>query len=165
MVSGPVAGAITVAVGPTGRRYSARDQDFGGLVGGPIASVLENAGLTRQVRRTERRMTAALDTLDEAVTMNGPDGRTVYVNDAAVRLLKAESAEELPAAMERTVALVSRRHRAASEYAGESLEESIRSASRLSPATRRISLCIVSTRGRAAGRRYESIRSTGSHWK
>jgi GAF domain-containing protein len=90
-----VTGAITVAVGPTGRHYTGRDVDFAELVGGRIAIVLENAGLTRQVRRTERRMTAALDTLDEAVTMNGPDGRTVYVNDAAVKLLKASSAEEI----------------------------------------------------------------------
>jgi GAF domain-containing protein len=88
-------GALTVAVGPSGRRYSDRDVDFAELVGGRIAIVLENAGLTRQVRRTERRMTAALDTLDEAVTMNGPDGRTVYVNEAAVRLLKAKNPEEL----------------------------------------------------------------------
>ena len=92
---GSGSGALTVAVGLSGRRFSAADVDFAELVGGRVAIVLENAGLTRQVRRTERRMTAALDTLAEAVTMNGPDGRTVYVNEAAVRLLKASSPEEL----------------------------------------------------------------------
>ena len=40
-------------------------------------------------------MSAALDTLEEAVTMNGPDGTTVYVNQAAVRLLRAASADEV----------------------------------------------------------------------
>ena len=88
-------GALTVAVSTSRRRFSGADAEFAELVGGRVAIVLENAGLTRQVRRTERRMTAALDTLAEAVTMNGPDGRTVYVNEAAVRLLKADRAEEL----------------------------------------------------------------------
>jgi GAF domain-containing protein len=94
-IRGAGPGALTLAVGPSGRRYTAADAEFAELVGGRVAIVLENAGLTRQVRRTEARMTAALDSLAEAVTMNGPDGRTVYVNQAAVRLLKAGSAEEL----------------------------------------------------------------------
>ena len=61
---------------------------------GRVAVVLDNAGLTRQAREAEQRLIAALDTLGEAVTMNGPDGRTVYANQAAARLLKS-SVEKL----------------------------------------------------------------------
>jgi hypothetical protein len=60
-----------------------------------MAIVLDNTSLSRAALRSEAIMSAALDGLDEAVTMNAPDGTTVYVNQAAVRLLKAESAEEL----------------------------------------------------------------------
>jgi serine phosphatase RsbU (regulator of sigma subunit)/PAS domain-containing protein len=88
-------GALTLLVGPSGRRYRRADADFARLVQGRMAIVLDNTGLSRQAERTEAIMVAALDHLDEAVTMNGPDGRTVYVNRAAVRLLKAQSAEEL----------------------------------------------------------------------
>ena len=57
--------------------------------------MLENTGLSRAAARSEAIMSAALDTLEEAVTMNGPDGTTVYANQAAVRLLGATSAEEV----------------------------------------------------------------------
>ena len=88
-------GDLALALGPSGRRYSTADRRFADLVAGRIAVVLDNAGLSRQVEEAERRLIAALDTLGEAVTMNGPDGRTVYANQAAVELLKARSAEEL----------------------------------------------------------------------
>ena len=60
-----------------------------------MAVVLDNAGLSRQAAEAERRLVAALDTLGEAVTMNAPDGRTVYANRAAVELLRADSPEDL----------------------------------------------------------------------
>ena len=88
-------GSLELALGPSGRRYSAGDRAFAELVAGRVAVVLDNAGLTRQAREAEQRLVAALDTLGEAVTMNGPDGRTVYANEAAVVLLKADSVEEL----------------------------------------------------------------------
>jgi GAF domain-containing protein len=88
-------GTLALALGPSGRRYSAADHRFGALVAGRVAVVLDNAGLTQQAERAEARLVAALDFLGEAVTMNGPDGRTVYANRAAVALLKAGSAEEV----------------------------------------------------------------------
>ena len=88
-------GAVTLLVGSSGRRYTGADLDFARLVQGRMSIVLDNTGLSRAAQRSERLMVAALDALEEAVTMNGPDGRTVYVNRAAVRLLKARSAEEL----------------------------------------------------------------------
>lgn len=88
-------GTLALALGPSRRRYTDADRGFADLVAGRVAVVLQNAGLARAAAEAERRMTAALDTLGEAVTINGPDGRTVYVNQAAVELLKAESVEEL----------------------------------------------------------------------
>jgi serine phosphatase RsbU (regulator of sigma subunit)/PAS domain-containing protein len=88
-------GALSLIAGSSGRRYARSDLDFCQLVQGRISIVLDNAGLSRAAARSERLMTAALDTLEEAVTMNGPDGATVYVNHAAVRLLNAQSADEV----------------------------------------------------------------------
>jgi serine phosphatase RsbU (regulator of sigma subunit)/PAS domain-containing protein len=88
-------GRLTLTLAPTGRRFSSADRSFGYLVAGRVAIVLDNSGLTRQAAEAERRMVAALDALGEAVTMNGPDGRTVYANQAAVELLDARDAREL----------------------------------------------------------------------
>ena len=88
-------GTLQLTLGPSGRRYTAADLHFADLVAGRVAVVLDNAGLSRQAADAERRLVAALDTLGEAVTMNGPDGRTVYANQAAVELLRARDAADL----------------------------------------------------------------------
>jgi serine phosphatase RsbU (regulator of sigma subunit)/PAS domain-containing protein len=88
-------GALSLIIGSSGRRYAPADLEFARLVQGRIAIVLDNTGLSRAAARSEAIMSAALDTLEEAVTMNGPDGSTVYANQAAVRLLGATSAEEV----------------------------------------------------------------------
>src|SRR4051812_1290216 len=88
-------GGLSLALGPSGRSYGPADAEFSELVAGRVAVILQNAGLTLAAAQTERRMISALDALAEAVTMNGPDGRTVYANDAAARLLRVGSAEEL----------------------------------------------------------------------
>ena len=88
-------GALSLIIGSSGRRYAPADLEFAGLVQGRIAIVLDNTGLSRAAARSEAIMSAALDSLEEAVTMNGPDGTTVYANQAAVRLLGATSAEEV----------------------------------------------------------------------
>jgi serine phosphatase RsbU (regulator of sigma subunit)/PAS domain-containing protein len=88
-------GALTLLVGPSGRRYARSDLEFCQLVQGRVSIVLDNAGLSRAAARSEQLMTVALDTLEEAVTMNGPDGSTVYVNQAALQLLRARSADEV----------------------------------------------------------------------
>ena len=88
-------GTLQLTLGPSGRRYTAADLRFADLVAGRVAVVLDNAGLSRQAADAERRLVAALDTLGEAVTMNGPDGRTVYANQAAVELLRARDSADL----------------------------------------------------------------------
>jgi PAS domain-containing protein len=53
------------------------------------------AARAQRLTRIERRLSSALDALGEAVTVMSPEGMIVYVNDAAVSLLRAGSREEL----------------------------------------------------------------------
>jgi PAS domain-containing protein len=72
-------------------------------LGGALAVVLAalrvraeaEAARAQRLTRTERHLTSALDALGEAVTVMASDGSIVYVNDAAVMLLRAGSREEL----------------------------------------------------------------------
>ena len=50
---------------------------------------------SRDLGVAERRLQAILDNLDEAVTVQGADGRNVYANQAAADLLRLSSPQEL----------------------------------------------------------------------
>jgi PAS domain S-box-containing protein len=70
------------------------------VVGGTLAVISTQArmGLAQSRRRaqaTGRRLDAILGSLGEAVTVNDDRGQVTYANDAAVRLLGAESVEEV----------------------------------------------------------------------
>ena len=56
---------------------------------------LENARLYRDLRLARDELEAILAGVADAVTVQGPDGRLVYVNEAAVRLLGFEAREAL----------------------------------------------------------------------
>jgi PAS domain S-box-containing protein len=56
---------------------------------------LANTQLVDALRRTQRRLERILGVLGEAVTVHDAEGRTVYANEAAVRLLGVRSAEEI----------------------------------------------------------------------
>src|SRR5829696_6543797 len=60
-----------------------------------LALARENARLARELAAAETVHGVVVDALAEAVTVNAADGSIVYVNDAAVRLLRAGSAREL----------------------------------------------------------------------
>jgi GAF domain-containing protein len=109
-------GTLQLRLGASGRRYPPADLRFADLVAGRVAVVLDNAGLSRKAAEAERRLVAALDTLGEAVTMNAPDGRTVYANRAAVELLRAESVEDLTT---REVGEISARFAMSDEHGAE----------------------------------------------
>jgi anti-sigma regulatory factor (Ser/Thr protein kinase)/PAS domain-containing protein len=51
--------------------------------------------LVAELQRTRRRFEGILDVLAEAVTVNDVDGRVVWCNDAAVRLLGVESRDDV----------------------------------------------------------------------
>jgi serine/threonine-protein kinase RsbW len=66
-----------------------------GAIAERAARGLAATQLVAELERTRRRLEGILDVLAEAVTVHGADGRLVYANDAAVRLLGASSREEL----------------------------------------------------------------------
>jgi PAS domain S-box-containing protein len=57
-----------------------------------------NETLATELRGTQARLDGILGSLGEAVTVHDERGKTIYVNDAAVALLGAESVEEVLAA-------------------------------------------------------------------
>jgi PAS domain S-box-containing protein len=57
-----------------------------------------NQELATELRGTQARLDGILGSLGEAVTVHDERGKTIYVNDAAVELLGAESIEEVLAA-------------------------------------------------------------------
>lgn len=82
----------------TGDRYDADDLEFFTIVAGRVALVLANARLVTDLRSTESRLDGILNSLAEAVTVNDDQGRTIYANLAATRLLGKESPEQVVAA-------------------------------------------------------------------
>lgn len=63
-----------------------------------MALALDNAGLFRELETIEAQLTPALGVLADAVTIQRPDGRVIYANDAAARLYGFESPQRLVAA-------------------------------------------------------------------
>jgi anti-sigma regulatory factor (Ser/Thr protein kinase)/PAS domain-containing protein len=66
-----------------------------GAIAERAARGLAATQLVAELQRTRRRFEGILDVLAEAVTVHDARGRTVYANDAAIRLLGAASGEEL----------------------------------------------------------------------
>jgi PAS domain S-box-containing protein len=62
------------------------------------ALAIRNQTLASELRATEARLDGILGSLGEAVTVHDERGKTVYVNDAAVRLLGSQTAEDVLAA-------------------------------------------------------------------
>ena len=92
---GRALGVLTCRLGPSGRSYSAGDARFAGVLAGRVALALDNAALTRELRVAEEQLSTTLRTLAEAITINDASGRIVYANDAAVDLLRFDSAAEI----------------------------------------------------------------------
>jgi PAS domain S-box-containing protein len=92
---GRTIGRLTTLLCESGRRYSPSDVRFAEVFAGRAAVVLDNAGLTSELDAAERRLGTVLDGLAEAVTVMDLNGRAVYANQAAVELLRLDSAEQL----------------------------------------------------------------------
>ena len=88
-------GALTCATGPSGRRHWETDRLFAEVLGDRLALALDNAGLTRELSEAEEMHGVVVDALAEAVTVTDAAGSMVYANEAAVRLLRADTVEEL----------------------------------------------------------------------
>jgi PAS domain S-box-containing protein len=93
---GRALGALSLSMTETsGRRYTAADADFAEVLAGRVALALDNAGLFSELETTEAQLTAALGALSDAVTVQTPQGRLLYANEAASRSLGFSSAREL----------------------------------------------------------------------
>jgi PAS domain S-box-containing protein len=73
----------TLALLGVTRSYDAVDLQLAQLIAGRIGLALDNAGLFAELEALQLRLTTALDTLAEAVTIQDTDYRTIYLNQAA----------------------------------------------------------------------------------
>ena len=80
-------GALGVGVGSSGRHYDQDQLAFAELLAGRAALALANAQLVARLTATQRRLDGILGTLAEAVTVHDSQGKVVFANPAAARLL------------------------------------------------------------------------------
>jgi PAS domain S-box-containing protein len=97
-VGGRVIGDIALVSAASGRRFDSADLGAAEELAERCALYLENARLYRELRLARDELEAILAGIPDAVTVQSPDGRLVYVNDAAVRLLGHATRESLLAA-------------------------------------------------------------------
>ena len=95
---GRTVGALALGVGTSGRSYDQDDQLYAEILSGHLALALDNATLAQTVTGLERRLEATLTNLAEAVLVREGDGRIVFANSAAARLLHLGSAGQVTAA-------------------------------------------------------------------
>src|SRR4029079_3994892 len=97
-VRGTVIGDIALTTAESGRRYSEEDLARAQDLADRCALAIDNARLHTTLLETRDDLRAILEGVADAVTAQAPDGRLVYANDAAVRSLGYDSAEEMLAA-------------------------------------------------------------------
>ena len=100
---GRVIGDIALVTAGSRRRYGPEDLAAAQELADRCALYLENARLYRELRLARDELEAILAGIPDAVTVQGPDGGLVYVNDAAVRLLGHATRESLLAADPRSL--------------------------------------------------------------
>lgn len=93
---GRTLGAITlITTRASGRRYTADDLSFVEVMAGRVALALDNAGLFTELRSMEARLTVALGSLPEAVTIQNPRGELIYANQAAAEMMGYETPQQV----------------------------------------------------------------------
>jgi PAS domain S-box-containing protein len=97
-VRGEVIGDIALATSTSGRRYDEHDLRVAQELADRCALALDNARLYSELREARDELGAILEGVADAITAQRPDGRLIYANNAAVRMLGYTSAEELIAA-------------------------------------------------------------------
>jgi PAS domain S-box-containing protein len=91
----------TLALLAVTRAYGPVDLQLAQLIAGRIGLALDNAGLFAELEALQLRLTTALDTLAEAVTIHDAQGRMVYVNQAAAATFgSSDSGQEIADAFE-----------------------------------------------------------------
>ncbi len=94
-VRGTVIGDIALVAAESGRRYDEHDLARAQELADRCALAIDNARLYTSLRETRDDLGAILEGVADAVTAQAADGRLVYANEAAVRLLGLSSAEEM----------------------------------------------------------------------
>jgi PAS domain S-box-containing protein len=94
-VRGTVIGDIALTTAESGRRYGERDLARAQELADRCALAIDNARLYTSLREARDDLGAILEGVADAVTAQAPDGRLVYANEAAVRLLGLTSAREI----------------------------------------------------------------------
>ena len=84
--------------------YGPDDLQLAQLIAGRVGLALHNAGLFAELESLQARLTTALDTLAEAVTIQDDRGKLVYANHAAAAALGFTSAADLLATPPREIA-------------------------------------------------------------
>ncbi|MHB1569823.1 MAG: SpoIIE family protein phosphatase [Solirubrobacteraceae bacterium] len=81
-------GALSLLVTEhSGRAYVREDVPFVEVLSGRVALALDNAGLFSELQTMEARLSAALGSLAEAVTIQNPQGELIYANQAAAEMM------------------------------------------------------------------------------
>ena len=94
-VRGTVIGDLALAHSISGRHYTEEDLPRAQELADRCALAIDNSRLHTAARDLSAELQAILDGVADAVTAQARDGRLAYANDAAVRLLGYESAEDL----------------------------------------------------------------------
>jgi PAS domain S-box-containing protein len=95
---GTVIGALKLVMDESGRSFGEADLQAAQQLANRCALAIDNARLVGQLRARTEEQRAILEGVADSVTAQSPDGRLVYANEAAFRLLGFESAEALLAA-------------------------------------------------------------------
>ena len=93
---GRTMGTVTfIVTAHSGRHYGEGELEFSEVLAGRAALALDNAGLFSELASVEARLTAALGSLAEAVTVQSQTGELIYANQAAAESLGFESVDQL----------------------------------------------------------------------
>ncbi|MBV9197043.1 MAG: SpoIIE family protein phosphatase [Solirubrobacterales bacterium] len=93
--AGRTLAGLTLAVGPSGRRYGGDDLRFATTVGSRAGLAIENSRLVGELEEARKRMEAIVGSLADAVTIRDVSGRIVYANEAAVQAMGFVSMDEV----------------------------------------------------------------------
>jgi PAS domain S-box-containing protein len=95
---GRVIGDLALATAESARRYGEEDLAIAQELADRCALALDNARLYTELSTAGEEVNTILNGVADAVTAQAPDGRLVYANEAAVRIVGFESVEQLVAA-------------------------------------------------------------------
>ena len=78
--------------------FSREDANFMQAVANVLAAAVERRRIESELRSSRDQLSAIFGTIDEGITVQGPDGRLVYANETAARLTGFATAEDMLAA-------------------------------------------------------------------